>query len=1237
MRRPNPYVGPRSFATGEPLYGRERERVALLDLVIAERVVLLHAPSGAGKSSLLQAGLVPDLIAEGFRVRPPIRVGMDLPGELPGANRFIVSALQSVEDQARPLALLAGLDPADALGEPDDGGEVLIFDQFEEVLTIDPNNREAKHAFFAAVGRLLRSPRRWAVFSMREDYVASLAPYVRAVPTRFKTTFQLELLGVEAAMQAVMRPAEAAGVTFTEAAARRMIDDLRQVKVQAADGSTVPGLGPFVEPVQLQVACRNLWARMPDEDRSIEPADVAAVGDVDAALTEYYESQVAAVAAAADAAERDIRRWIGRALITDQGLRGQVLQAAEASAGLANAVIRRLIDVHLVRAEKRRGATWFELAHDRLIAPVRASNARWTESHLSPVQRQAELWDSSGRPDALLLRERAAAERAAGAAESAVERAFADESLRTIAQVEETERLRKQSLWSRRIIGWMLIVGLVATVGVVVTRYQHEMRAAGRSSRLRWRAEVTAEVARAAEDAARARQLAAELVLLPDEQIELAALLAVAVSRLVDGQDARAGLYALSSRAQWLIGTLAGAARPLRLALSGDGEHLAAVDERAQLVIWRVGAGVRVVVGPPVKYSDVVSDPDSGGFATLRADGTIEFWAPAEVAGPDGAGATFLVTRTLHAGAAESLAVAAGGRYAATLDRAGAVAVIDAGSGAVVARTRLAAAKRGPGSQPLRFTADGEALALAGAEALTLWSWRSGALSTTGTVEAERGATRADPPLALRFVATGLIGVSASGAVRRWPIAAGRLQAPTRLASLAEGIRGLESTGGEAALLAVGFDERGERAVAIGCVDACTRTLLRVWEAGRLHDAAIELPPAMDGGMLPIGVGVDSVFVGGARTAVREFDTRTWRPFGGRAGDGGRQLEPAQGVGAGAAGGVVDAAFAADARRVALIGGDGSLTLWDPATRAAVEPFDAPEGRWRAPVFVGSTLLAAIDGEERLHVWDLAGGARTAERGLTPGSRLLALGAGLLALAPDGALEDARTGRALARLPGLATAFAVVSSADGARLAAGSCGASDEGRCLRGRVQVWDTGRWTALLEAEAHEDAVRRLAFARAGDRLLSGAGDGSLRLWQLSEGTSFEVTAPERELAAIAWDPSDELVATLACGPAGCAASAESALGLRRARTLDPVAPARRILGAAAPAEPSTAGQLAFSADGRLLYTVSRVGVAVWDLDLERMRAAACRLAGRELTPAEQARYLGARREPLRLCAPG
>ena len=46
--RPNPYVGPRAFKTGEALFGRDREVVRLLELLIAERIVLLYSPSGAG-------------------------------------------------------------------------------------------------------------------------------------------------------------------------------------------------------------------------------------------------------------------------------------------------------------------------------------------------------------------------------------------------------------------------------------------------------------------------------------------------------------------------------------------------------------------------------------------------------------------------------------------------------------------------------------------------------------------------------------------------------------------------------------------------------------------------------------------------------------------------------------------------------------------------------------------------------------------------------------------------------------------------------------------------------------------------------------------------------------------------------------------------------------------------------------------------------------------------------------
>src|SRR5829696_2894934 len=107
-QKKNPYVGARAFLPKEQLFGREREVGDLLNLILSERLVLLYAPSGAGKTSLIQAGLRHHLIREGFIVSPVLRVGADLPPEMipSGANRYVCSTLTYLEfnsPQREPL------------------------------------------------------------------------------------------------------------------------------------------------------------------------------------------------------------------------------------------------------------------------------------------------------------------------------------------------------------------------------------------------------------------------------------------------------------------------------------------------------------------------------------------------------------------------------------------------------------------------------------------------------------------------------------------------------------------------------------------------------------------------------------------------------------------------------------------------------------------------------------------------------------------------------------------------------------------------------------------------------------------------------------------------------------------------------------------------------------------------------------------------------------------------------
>src|SRR5687768_17312638 len=83
----NPFVGPRPFEREDSdlFFGRSQEANELLSLIVANRAVVLYAPSGAGKTSLLNALVVPLLEKEGglqvypfARVRGPALAGVNL-------------------------------------------------------------------------------------------------------------------------------------------------------------------------------------------------------------------------------------------------------------------------------------------------------------------------------------------------------------------------------------------------------------------------------------------------------------------------------------------------------------------------------------------------------------------------------------------------------------------------------------------------------------------------------------------------------------------------------------------------------------------------------------------------------------------------------------------------------------------------------------------------------------------------------------------------------------------------------------------------------------------------------------------------------------------------------------------------------------------------------------------------------------------------------------------------------
>jgi hypothetical protein len=241
---------------------------------------------------------------------------------------------------------------------------------------------------------------------MRQEYSAALDSYRHLLPTRLATRLRLELLSRREALKAICNPARAAGVDFAGDAEHRLLDELGTVHEHTGDGGLIERRVPFVEPLHLQIVCHRLWDLLPEDARAITAEHLrldgerGGMGEVEEALEEYYASVVAQVAAHTGAKERHIRDWLEQELITPQGLRRQVLQGEQETAGLANGVVKVLELGSLLRSDARGGALWYEVTHDRLAAVILQGNARWFEQHLQPFQIRAGIWSRMCRAGA---------------------------------------------------------------------------------------------------------------------------------------------------------------------------------------------------------------------------------------------------------------------------------------------------------------------------------------------------------------------------------------------------------------------------------------------------------------------------------------------------------------------------------------------------------------------------------------------------------------------------------------------------------------------------------------------------------------------------------------------------------------------------------------------------------------------------------------------------------------------
>jgi YVTN family beta-propeller protein len=397
-----PFIGPRPFNQSkedqERFFGRDAETEEIVALIASHKLVLVYAKSGAGKTSIFHAQVIPTLREYGYEVLPVarVRISSDIVYEKSSSeikNVYIFNTLTSLDSKIDPK-LLKNKSLSEYLKERFDHlhdeakteiQHTLIFDQLEEIFNIFPNDYKTQRIdFFKQVAQALKDiDSLQIVFIIREDYLAELDPYRDLLPEKLKPRFRLERLNEVSALKAVAGPLSKVPKDFMEKEVgnveediKKLIKELMTIKVEDSQGRTHLREGQFIEPIQLQVVFRRWWKNKTNPDNKMYKESTTDVIFVDKALEDFYEEAINGCVKAG-ISEIEIRKWCQDKLITSSDTRSMVHRGTYETEGLKNDIIDILDKNYFVRAEYRAGAKWYELAHDRLINPIKSSNQRW--------------------------------------------------------------------------------------------------------------------------------------------------------------------------------------------------------------------------------------------------------------------------------------------------------------------------------------------------------------------------------------------------------------------------------------------------------------------------------------------------------------------------------------------------------------------------------------------------------------------------------------------------------------------------------------------------------------------------------------------------------------------------------------------------------------------------------------------------------------------------------------------
>ena len=343
-RDKNPYRGLEPYRTEHRnlFFGRQTATAALTARVLAQPLTVLVGASGSGKTSLVQAGLIPSLRAlpdGAFEILPTVRPCTD-----------------AIPDLQRALA--EGAQPeAGAGAESGPARQLLFVDQLEDLITL---RRSELPQFLATVKEAIQSSggRLHVVMTLRSDFESHFRDLLKSEGGA-DVRFMIPHFTRAELREAVEGPAAECTLFFEPPA---LVDELIDEVLDA------PGALPLLSFVLAEMV--RGYARSGREDRTLYRGDYQALGGVVGALGQRADEIVGAL----DAAQEQALSWLlFRMIVPGDWTRRRVfaeeLELADAGErARTESVLHALMEARLVvKPTDRQGRTLYEPAHDKLV------------------------------------------------------------------------------------------------------------------------------------------------------------------------------------------------------------------------------------------------------------------------------------------------------------------------------------------------------------------------------------------------------------------------------------------------------------------------------------------------------------------------------------------------------------------------------------------------------------------------------------------------------------------------------------------------------------------------------------------------------------------------------------------------------------------------------------------------------------------------------------------------------